>query len=222
MSCCGRSFRSVAEEMFDAGVAARELRRYRRKGPRGTTRDLCESLRLHCAGASTVLDIGPGIGALTFELLEAGVPHAIAVDASSAFLDAARDEAARRHVAHRVEWRHADFVAVAADVPAADIVALDRVVCCYPAIEELLAESASHARRGLAISYPLEHSYIRAVVAIQNFARRLMGDDFEVFVHPVSRIEEIVRRAGFALARRRVRRVWGADIYIRNPMPPKS
>jgi len=46
--------------------------------------------------------------------------------------------------------------------------------------------------------------------------------DFEVFVHPVSRMEEIVRRAGFALARRRGSWVWGADIYIRNRMAPKS
>ena len=159
---------------------------------------------------------------MTFELLEAGVQHATDVDASSAFLDAARDEAARRGVAHRIEWRHGDFVAVAAALPVADIVTLDRVVCCYPAIEELLAESASHARRCLAISYPLEHSYIRAVVAIQNFARRLMGNDFEVFVHPVNRREEIVRRAGFVLARRRGRWVWGSDIYIRNRMAPKS
>jgi hypothetical protein len=63
---------------------------------------------------------------------------------------------------------------------------------------------------------------IRAVLAIQNFARRLTGNDFEVFVHPVSRMEEIVRRAGFALARRRRRWVWGADIYIRERIAPKS
>lgn len=208
--------------MFDAGVAARELRRYRRKGPRGTTRDLCESIRLHCAGASTVLDIGPGIGALTFELLEAGVPHAIAVDASSAFLDAARDEAARRDVAHRVEWRHADFVAVAADVPAADIVALDRVVCCYPAIEELLTQAASHARSCLAISYPLEHWYIRGVISAQNTVRRLSGSAFSVFVHSVSRMEAIIRRDGFRLASRRGSWVWCADVYIRDRMGPKD
>jgi 2-polyprenyl-3-methyl-5-hydroxy-6-metoxy-1,4-benzoquinol methylase len=208
--------------MFDARVASRELRRYRRKGPRRATRDLCKAIRLHSPGASTVLDIGPGIGALTFELLEAGIQHAIAVDASSAFLDAAREEAARRGVAHRIEWRHADFVAVAASLPAADIVTLDRVVCCYPAIEELLAESASHARRCLAISYPLEHSSIRAVIGIQNFARRLTGNEFELFVHPVGRMEEIVRRAGFALARRHGTWVWGADIYIRDRIGPKS
>jgi magnesium-protoporphyrin O-methyltransferase len=202
--------------MFNAGVAARELRRYRRTGPRQTTRDLSEGIRIHVPGASTVLDIGSGIGALTFELLEGGVPHATAVDASSAFLEAAREEAARRHVGHRVEWRHADFVAVAESLPAVDIVALDRVVCCYPAIEELLTQAVSHARGCLAISYPLEHWYVRGAISVQNTMRRLTGNAFDVFVHPVSTMEEIVRRAGFHLAIRRGSWVWRADVYIRD------
>ena len=208
--------------MFNARVAARELRRYQRKGPRQTTRDLCEGIRMHAPGASTVLDIGPGIGALTFDLLEAGVQHATAVDASPAFVEVAREEAARRQVAHRIEWRRADFVAVAADLPVADVVALDRVVCCYPAIEELLTEAASHARRCLAMSYPLEYWHIRGVIAVQNNVCRLTGSAFNVFVHPVSRMEEIVRRAGFHLASRRGRWVWRSDVYIRDPMGPKS
>jgi hypothetical protein len=62
--------------MFDARVASRELRRFRRNGARRTTRDLCEGVCLHCADASTVLDIGPGIGALTCELREAAVQNA--------------------------------------------------------------------------------------------------------------------------------------------------
>jgi magnesium-protoporphyrin O-methyltransferase len=208
--------------MFNARIAARELRRYRRKGPRQTTRDLCQGIRMHAPGASTVLDIGPGIGALTFELLEAGVRHATAVDVSSAFLDAAREEAARRQVANRVQWRRADFVAVAADLPVADVVALDRVVCCYPAVEELLTEAASHARRCLAVSYPLEHWYIRGVICVQNSVRRLTGSAFNVFVHPVSTMEKIIRRAGFRLASRRESWVWRADVYIGDRVGPKD
>jgi magnesium-protoporphyrin O-methyltransferase len=202
--------------MFDAGVAARELRRYRRKGPRQTTRDLCVGIRAHVPDAATLLDIGPGIGALTFELLQAGVAQATAVDASSAFLDSARREAARRHVEHRVEWRHADFVAEAGVLPAVDIVTLDRVVCCYPAIEALLTESASHARKCLAFSYPLERWYVRSVVTVQNSVRHLTGNKFETFVHPVGHMEELVRRQGFHLASRRGSVVWRADVYIRN------
>ena len=212
--CSGR-FSSAAEEMFDAKVAARELRRYRRKGPRPTTTALREGIRMHAPDAATVLDIGSGIGALTFELLDTGVPRATAVDVSSAFMEAAHAEAARRHVEHRVEWRHADFVAAAESIPAADVVTLDRVVCCYPVVDALLNAAAGHARMCLALSYPLERWYVRAVVAVQNALRRLTGNLFEVFVHPVSRMEEIVGRHGFRLARRRGSLVWRTDVYVR-------
>jgi 2-polyprenyl-3-methyl-5-hydroxy-6-metoxy-1,4-benzoquinol methylase len=50
------------------------------------------------AGAAdgTLLDVGAGIGGLTFELLERGVERATAIDASSAYLAAAAQEATRR------------------------------------------------------------------------------------------------------------------------------
>src|ERR1041385_1488639 len=54
----------------------------------------------------------------------------------------------------RIEWVEGDFVAVAATVPSADLVALDRVVCCYPAYAPLLEQAAAHSRRLLAMSYP--------------------------------------------------------------------
>jgi cyclopropane fatty-acyl-phospholipid synthase-like methyltransferase len=43
-----------------------------------------------------LLDIGSGVGALTFELLERGLTEAIGVDLSSAYVAAAAEEAARR------------------------------------------------------------------------------------------------------------------------------
>jgi magnesium-protoporphyrin O-methyltransferase len=201
--------------MFDARIAARELRRYRRKGARPTTRALRDGIRMHVPDAATLLDIGSGIGALTFEILDAGVRQATAVDASGAFVEAARAEAARRHVEHRVEWRHADFVAAADSIPAADVVTLDRVVCCYPVVDALLSEAAAHAQKCLALSYPLERWYVQGAVSLQNALRRLSGNVFEVFVHPVSRMEEIVRRHGFRLACRRGRLVWRTDVYVR-------
>ena len=204
--------------MFNARVAARDLRRYRRRGAPVTTRRLRDGVRVYAPDASTLLDIGSGVGALTFELLEAADLRATVVDASSAFLAAARDEAARRHVEHRIEWRHDDFVAVARSLPAADVVTLDRVVCCYPDVDALLVEAAAHARCCVALSYPLERWYVRGVVAIQNTMRKLGGHVFEVFVHPTAVMEDLVRRQGFELARRQGGLVWRADVYVRRAM----
>jgi 2-polyprenyl-3-methyl-5-hydroxy-6-metoxy-1,4-benzoquinol methylase len=43
-----------------------------------------------------VLDIGGGLGILSLELLDAGFSRAVVVDASSAYLAAASEEATRR------------------------------------------------------------------------------------------------------------------------------
>jgi SAM-dependent methyltransferase len=216
MGCtCHPQFGSAVEHMFDHKVAASELRRYRRRGARFTTRMLRDAIRAHAPSAVTLLDVGAGVGALTFELLEAGVAQATVVDASSAFLGVGRDEAARRKVDARIEWRHADFVDVAPSLPSLDVVALDRVVCCYPAIDELLTEAASHARSCLAMPYPLERWSVRSVVSVQNAVRRLTGNAFQVFVHPTGLMEDVVRRQGFELVSRRGTLIWRADVYVR-------
>src|SRR3989304_4688720 len=83
------------ERMFDRRAAERELRQYRAAGPGGTTRLLIDALKAEGVAGLTLLDIGGGVGAIQHELLRAGARSATAVDASSAYLDAARAEGAR-------------------------------------------------------------------------------------------------------------------------------
>jgi SAM-dependent methyltransferase len=73
-----------------------------------------------------LLDIGSGVGALTFELLERGLTEAVGVDLSSAYVAAAAAEAARRGRTDSVRFVHGDFVGIAGQFLAADIVTLDR------------------------------------------------------------------------------------------------
>ncbi len=70
------------EKQFDSGFAQRDLKRYRKKGPNRTTRMLLEDLAAEDVNNGTLLDIGGGVGAVQFELLDAGVSRAVAVDAS--------------------------------------------------------------------------------------------------------------------------------------------
>lgn len=69
----------------------------------------------------------------TLELLEIGVKRAVAVDASEAYVAAARNEANRCGRAEAVDCRHGDFVTLASHFQPATVVTLDRVICCYPA-----------------------------------------------------------------------------------------
>jgi hypothetical protein len=145
MACCEHCT-DAESVLFTEGAARRELRGYRRRGPAAVTRQLLAALREQGAPEGVLLDIGGGIGALQHELLGTGMARAIHVDASRAYLDASAAEAERRGHRDRVEYRHGDFVDLADSVPDADVVTLDRVVCCYPDMPALVRASAPKAR----------------------------------------------------------------------------
>jgi tRNA1(Val) A37 N6-methylase TrmN6 len=215
MSTCCPAFECAADHQFNEKKATEELKRYRTKGPGSTTRLLQQGLEHAGALRGTLLDIGSGIGSLTFGLLERGVTSAVAVDASSAYNAVARQEAARIGRADAVRFVHADFVSVASKLPAAILVTLDRVVCCYPSYEALLNAAVRHAEQSLALSYPRDIWYVRFGVMLENAQRRLTKNPFRTFVHPAARMEGLIRSAGFELSTRQETWMWSVDVYTR-------
>ena len=109
MAACCSAFECAADQQFNEKKATEELKRFRTKGPRPSTRLLQQGLEHAGALSGTLLDIGSGIGSLTFGLLERGIIHAVAVDASSAYNAVAREEAARLGRADVMRFVHADL-----------------------------------------------------------------------------------------------------------------
>jgi magnesium-protoporphyrin O-methyltransferase len=212
--CCA-TFESAALHQFDDARAASELARYRRKGPGPTTRLLEDAVAQSCGSGGTLLDIGAGIGPLTFGLLARGISRAVAVDASAAYLAAARAEAKRIDRADAIEFVHGDFVPLAAKLPAADVVTLDRVVCCYPDYVGLLDAALEHAGRCIGLAYPRDVWYVRTLMRLENGRRRLTGNPFRSFVHPAASIDQLIRTAGFNLSSRRESWFWIVAVYRR-------
>ena len=215
MSACCSAFECAADQQFNEKKATEELTRYRTKGPGPTTRLLQQGIDRAGTLSGTLLDIGSGIGSLTFGLLERGITHAVAVDASAAYNVVARQEAARLGRADAVRFVHADFVSVASELPATTLVTLDRVVCCYPSYEALLNAALSHAEQCLALSYPRDVWYVRLGVLLENAQRRLTKNPFRTFVHPVTRMAAMIRSAGFECSTRRETWMWSVDVYTR-------
>ena len=213
-ACCSR-VPAALEERFGARLAQRDLRDYRRKGPGPTTKLLRDGLAAAGGPGEGLLDIGAGIGPLTFELLEGGVQRAVNVEASAAYIAAGREEAALRRRTAQIEWHHGDYVELASGLAPADTVTLDRVVCCYPSFEPLLREAATHARLRIALSYPREVWFVRLVLAVENALRALAGQAFRTFLHPPPEIERLIRGHGFSLSVRRETWSWRADVYSR-------
>ena len=214
MSSCCASFFAANQRQFSDAVARRDLKRYRRRGPDQTTRLLRDAI-LGAGRGGTVLDVGAGIGALSFELLAAGAERVTAVEAAPAYVAAAREEAGRRNISDRLDLVNGDFVSVAGDVMPADVVTMDRVVCCYPAYQPLLEAALHRSRRLLAFSYPRDRWYVRAAVGMQNLSRALFRNPFRGFVHSARGMEALLEQHGFVRLRRRETLKWSADLYAR-------
>lgn len=212
MACC--SFEHSVDRQFGEKNARRQLRRYHRRGVGGTAQMLLAGLSHAALTRGTVLDVGAGIGSLTFELLERGVERATIVEASAAYADAVTAEATRAGRASAVRVIRGDFLDVADQVPPADIVTLDRVVCCYPRYEDLLTTALERAERGFALSYPRERWYMRAAFASSNLLLRTTSG-FRAFVHPERAMRRLIERAGFELVGHAQNMAWSADVFRR-------
>ena len=214
MSCCAQC-RGI-EDMFDDRMAQRQLRQYRRKGPAKATRQLIQAVAAGGVGGRTFLDIGGGVGAIQHEFMDHGAAGGTSADASPAYLAAARTEAEARGYADRVTYIDGDFVERAAELDAADIVTLDRVVCCYPDMPALLGGAAPLARRTLGLVFPRGTRFIRSGVALVNLIQRLRKHPFRIFVHDPAEIEGVLARHG--LSRRYLRDgfLWRVAVFRRS------
>lgn len=162
-----------------------------------------------------MLDIGAGVGAVHLSLLEFGAAAAVDVDASSAYVGAAREEAARRGLSERVRHEVGDFVALAPSVEAADLVALDRVVCCYSDMAALVSLSAERARRRYGVVYPRDAAWIRFGFSVANALARLFRSRTRIYVHRTAAVDGLVRAAGLAPRASRTNIFWQMVVYER-------
>ena len=144
MSCCPHCV--GAGDFFNEKQARKDLNRLRTRGPALTTQVVLETIRDQGVNGLSVLDIGGGVGAIQASLLEAGAARVTGVEASEAYLAAAREELERRGLWDRVDHRFGDFMDMASELEPADVVTLDRVVCCYPHVEEFVTRSVGLAR----------------------------------------------------------------------------
>lgn len=203
------------EELFNQKQINKELDRYRSKGTDKTTRILVEAIKTEGVKDSTLLDIGGGVGAVQHELLAAGVEKVIGVDASAAYLQAAMQEALRRGMARQVDYYHGNFVDLAEEISSADIVTLNRVICCYNDMESLVGSSTRRAKRLYALVFPRDAWWIRIGVEVGNILLRIRKSSFRGFVHPTEAVEAIVRRSGFERKFYRRTLIWQIVVYRR-------
>lgn len=214
MDCCSPGD-SPFDRQFNARHAAEKLREYRQKGPAVLTRALIEALAAGGVEGQTVLDIGGGVGAVHHQLLRSGAAAAVDVDASHAYLKVAQEEAVRQGHADRVHYLAGDFVSLAQQLESADLVALDRVICCYPDMAALVARSSTLARHRYGVVYLRDTWIGRLGVMLENTWLRLARSPFRTYIHRTAEIDAILATDGLVKVLHRTTLIWQLGVYER-------
>jgi len=169
----------------------------------------------------TVLDVGCGIGDLAIEVVARGAASGTGYDLSPKAIDEARKLATSRGVGDRMRFEVGDGAKL--ELPAADIVVINRVVCCYPDTQNLLEHTLGAARSVFAITAPVSNgatgSFNRLWSRLSNVGYGLRPKKyggFRTFIHDLDRIDGRIRAAGFRRVRHEQRRVvWDLAVYTR-------
>ena len=210
------------EKEFDHRTAARDLKRYRRRGPRKTTRMLLQALRHRLPERFSHLDIGGGVGMIAAELARAGATDVALVDASSAYLNAARENLSTINGAVNKIFRHGDFLEVEKDIPPADVVTLDRVICCYPHVRELVRASADHARRLYGLVYPRKNLIMKLFVIFANLYLGLRKCAFRVYLHDPDMVQSLLAESGWTPYYQGRTLIWRVEVYSKSDNQAKT
>jgi magnesium-protoporphyrin O-methyltransferase len=215
MSCCVANHVAGAERFF-SWFAARYRKRYRKQGLEFTQRQLLQGLIRNELTGATVLEPGCGIGYLHQALLRYGAVSATGVDLTHAMIDQARAQAHENGLEKRVQYRCADFVDIAGELPRHDIVVLDKVLCCYPDAPALLDAAAGRSARVLALTYPRPHLLARLAMVLGAAFTRMIGCGFRGYVHDPAMVHDHLRGHGLRRSYADRSFMWLTEVYERD------
>jgi magnesium-protoporphyrin O-methyltransferase len=166
---------------------------------------------------SSVMDVGCGTGELIVRALDAGATRATGADLSSEAIAQASAQIREAGFEDRVDLWVGD-AAVDALQPH-DVVVLDKVICCYPDADALIARSTAAARRLYAFAVPESRGLwgliARARWFVFDLVARLRGEDHPRFIHERTDVEAKVLAAGFRPLHTGRQFVWFVGVYAR-------
>jgi magnesium-protoporphyrin O-methyltransferase len=202
--CTPKGYRQI----FSERGAQNQARDYRQKGLDTTSRQIVDLIKTRGVEGLTLLEIGGGIGAIQLELLKAGLARAISVELTSSYEASAAELLSEAGFEDRVERKVMDFADAASEVAAADIVVMNRVVCCYPDLPRLESAAADHARQLLVMSFPKERWWTKVLVWMANVGMAMTRREFRIFLHPVAQIAAIGKAHGLERSVTRAGAFW--------------
>jgi hypothetical protein len=189
-------------------MARRSLESYRSKGHGELDQRLVEVSSAGGLAGARVLEIGGGIGTIQAELLEAGAERGEVVELVSAWEPYARELARDKGLETRTSFRVADVLESPESVEPADVVVLNRVVCCSPDGVKLAGAAARLAARTLVLSFPRNTFCLRLGLRAVNTGMWIARRSFRVFAHPRDALIGAAAAEGLRLAETGREGVW--------------
>ena len=213
MTCCATS-NADTDRLFSR-VAGLHRWRYRLIGLERTQRQLISGLRRAGIAGASLLEVGCGAGELGRALLQAGAGTALGIDLSAGMLAIARAEAAASGMSDRTDYYQGDFTAMTDRLPDADVVILDKVVCCYPDWQRMVDSSLAKTRRLYALTYPRDRALTRLGLRVTRWGLHRMGCCYQPYLHAPDRIAARIRDAGFRRIHTALTPIWLTEVYVR-------
>ena len=203
------------DKLFDEKNARAKAREYARKGLNDDAQRIVAFVRRRLSPGYSVLEVGGGVGAIQLELLRDGAAKAVNIELATQYETVAAELIRERGLGERVERRLGDFVRESGTIPGADVVIMQRVVCCYPDADALVGAGADHARRLLLLTFPVERWWIRVGLAAENALFRLRGSTFRSFVHSTAAVLAVAQRHGMRVADHHRGLIWQVVAFER-------
>ena len=202
--------------MFKPRFARRTLRRYRKKGLDDIERTMVAAASAQPLAGVRVLEIGGGIGTIQAELLARGAARGEVLELLSAYEPYARELARDKRIEDRTTFRVGDVLDDPDAVAPADIVVLNRVVCCSAEGIDLTARAAKLANRALLMIYPRDRLVVRMGVRVINGLFRMTGRSFRTFLHSPTSLSRAATSEGLSAAETSRSFVWEFTAFRRS------
>jgi 2-polyprenyl-3-methyl-5-hydroxy-6-metoxy-1,4-benzoquinol methylase len=183
MSCCTTSQSHEGTNRFFSRWSKRYAKDYKKKGLAKEQRFLLEGIKKEPIHSRTILDIGCGVGALHHTLLREGAARSVGIDIADGMVRQAEEFAKQFNVQDRAEYRTGDFVLLSDTIGESDVTVLDKVVCCYENLEELLEISTEKTRCIFALTHPKENLLMRVAFKTQIALAKLFRWKFHPYWH---------------------------------------
>ena len=216
MNCCTSEALKAKDDFFSKRAMHYD-KRFHKKGLDKTQQLLLEGittvLNSGKTSAGTVMEIGCGVGGLLLTMLGKGLNYAIGVDASEGMLEKAKQNAAEMNLKDKTVFVHRDFVDVEPELKPADIVILDKVLCCDSNPESLIKKSTGKAKAIYAVSFPRDHLLVRFFVKAGIAITKIFPVKFTPFYHEPNDIKRWTEDANFVLSYASDTFFWQVQVY---------